>query len=115
MSTGECRCGSGKMPYLASDFETRLVGIDEANARFAEVSVWRCRSCNQAWLHYFFEYETHTGSGRWYMVVLSAEEADSVTAENAVGVLLGKPWHIRGGRHFGDAVGRYAFPVQILG
>jgi hypothetical protein len=114
MSTGECRCGSGRLPYLASDFWARFVGVDKAGGRLADVSVWHCKSCHQAWLHYFYEIEAFTGSGRWYMVALSDEEANSATADNAANLLFGKPWHIRGGSHFGTSGGRCAFPVQIL-
>lgn len=93
-------CSCSEPPFSHSDFESRSVGIDETGGRFAEVSVEVCKSCGQEWLHYFYEYEAISGSGRWYRAMISHDEAAGVTSATAVQLLGRRNWHFRGGSYF---------------
>ncbi len=110
MSGSECGCR--RPPFWHTDFDSRLVGVDETAGRFAEVSVERCRSCGQRWLRYFYEAESFSRSGRWYRVPLSDEEAASVTAASAASLMCGRPWHFRGGSYFDTTGVRCDWPID---
>ena len=62
----------------------RIIGVDETKGRFGDVKLRRCRDCGRHWLHYFVEYEAFTGSGRWYMGLITPEAASDLRPEDAV-------------------------------
>ncbi len=59
-----CRCMTP--PFDFKDYDCELLGIDETNDRFGQVSVQTCQACGRKWVHYFVEYEAFSNSGRWY-------------------------------------------------
>lgn len=110
MSESECRCCTP--PFWYMDYESRPVRVDETAARFAEVSVERCKLCGQKWLRYFYEYEAFSKSGRWYRVPISDEEAASVTATTAVQIMCRSSWHFRGGSYFDTTGARCEWQID---
>ncbi len=102
MADVACRCF--EPPFHYADFESRAVGVDETDGRFAEVTVERCCQCGQHWLRYFYEHEAFSRSGRWYRALLTPDEVASVTVASAVALLSARDWHFRGGSYF-DSTG----------
>lgn len=49
-----CVCEQGSAQF--TQFETRDVGCDETEGRFADVTLNRCRTCGRTWLRYLAEY-----------------------------------------------------------
>jgi hypothetical protein len=94
----ECRCYAPPFDYR--DFTSREIGVDHG----AEVSVVTCNSCGTRWLHYFFENESFTASGRWYRGLLAAPEQSMVTPATAIAYLGSLPWHFAGGSFY-DSTG----------
>lgn len=92
-------------PFRHTDLDSELIGVDETNGRFGEVSVETCKTCGAKWLRYFVEYEAFTASGRWYRGLVSQETLSSLTPEGAVDALSGLPWHFYGGSYF-ETTGR---------
>lgn len=91
------------------------MGIDETNGRFGEVSLKQCKVCGQLWLHYFVEYESFTGSGRYFMGMISPEVAETISAESAVEYLNELEWHLYAGSFFSGKKGRRTGQVQVDG
>jgi hypothetical protein len=94
----ECCCTTP--PFHYTDFDSAVIGVDETNGRFGEVSIETCRRCGSKWLRYFAEFEGFTKSGRWYRGLLSEDAARSVTPETAVAVLEALEWRFVGGSYF---------------
>lgn len=88
------------MPFQAYE-KVRFIGIDTTNGRFGEVNLWQCRKCGRYWLHYLVEYEAFTGSGRYFMGLITPLVADSLSPRGAVDYLNGLDWHLFGGSYFG--------------
>jgi hypothetical protein len=99
-----CDCLSGHTYY--ADFDSDFLGVDQQQGRFADVEIQRCRRCGRLWLHYHFEDEAFTGSGRWYRGVVSPKVAAAVTADNAASILEGLDWYLAGGSYFDGTVHR---------
>jgi hypothetical protein len=95
-----CSCQSPPFDY--TQFVSTDIGIDKTEGRFAEVRIKTCKKCAQKWLHYFFEIEGQTGSGRWYRGAISNESAEAMTAEHAAGFLEGLESYFVGGSYFGS-------------
>ncbi len=81
------------MPY--TQFEKTFLGTDDV---YAEVSVDHCKQCGRDWLYYHLEYESFTGSGRWYRGLIGPEVAFS--HRNAALVFAQLPEYWAGGSHF---------------
>ena len=94
----ECRCTAPPFDFL--DYDSELLGVDETNGRFGEVSVETCKACGAKWLRYFVEYEAFSESGRWYRGLVTAESLRSLTPELAVALLESLPWYFYGGSYF---------------
>ena len=77
-----------------------VIGVDETNGRYGDVSVLTCRGCRRRWLHYFAEYEAFTGSGRWILGILPDDPPLLLNPQNAVPILNTLPWYIYGGSAF---------------
>jgi hypothetical protein len=99
----ECRCATPPLDHR--DYERKELGVDSARGRFGDVAIERCRHCGQAWLHYHYEMEAFSRSGRWYRGLLTPEQAARATAGNALEILAELPWHLYGGSFF-DTTGR---------
>ena len=93
--------------------QIRYVGVDKTKGRFGDVTLRRCKDCGRYWLRYFVEYEAFTGSGRWYMGLISPETARSLRPEAAVEYLNSLEWTFYGGSYFDGKKGRWTGPVRV--
>ncbi|HVC80457.1 MAG TPA: hypothetical protein VNL35_08175 [Chloroflexota bacterium] len=100
---------AGRIDYR--DFEEHVIGVDTRDGRFGEVSIHTCRWCGQRWLHYLYEHEGFTASGRWWHGPISIEEAGLVTADAALDVLAVLPFYYVGGSYYGGDVTRGHGPI----
>jgi hypothetical protein len=82
------------------DYDSTMIGVDETNGRFGEVSVETCKACGQMWLRYFVEYEFFSESGRWYRGPVTPEMVESLKPEQAPELLASLPWRFSGGSYF---------------
>lgn len=98
-TAAECEC----LRCGPKDYELVVIGVDETNGRYGEVSVRKCRRCRRRWLHYFAEYEGFAGSGRWIAGILPDESTIALTPENAVPLLNSLPWYVYGGSAFSSS------------
>jgi hypothetical protein len=101
---GGCRCL--QPPFVYTQFDSTYLGVDPQNGRYADVSMDVCRACGRNWLHYHFELEWQSRSGRWYRGLVASEVARGVSALNAASVLEELPWYFAGGSYFGGNVHR---------
>lgn len=107
MSTGvgaACVCDQPDARFDC--FDSKAVGTDPTEGRYAEVSLLRCRHCSRRWLRYAVEYESFSRSGRWARGLISEQDAKTITPETAAAFLAGLPWHLYGGSYFDGASGR---------
>lgn len=93
-----CHCMTP--PFSFKDYDSQLLGVDETNGRFGEVSIETCKACGSRWLRYFVEYEAFSESGRWYRGQVTPEMVESLTPEQAPELLADLPWHFYGGSYF---------------
>ena len=100
MCPSTCKCFATPFKYLKLIQE---LGLD---SRLAEVSILACQECGQLWLKYFYELESFTGSGRWYLGPISSEQGAVLTLESAKGLLEGLDWYDYGGSYFDGRSGR---------
>lgn len=52
----DCHCPVAG-PRFPEITDARLVGVDETEGRYADVTLMRCANCNRLWLRYQLEYE----------------------------------------------------------
>jgi hypothetical protein len=103
-----CSCLTAPLPY-DHYAQVRFVGVDEAEGRFGEVSVWRCKRCGRHWLRYLLEYEHLPESGRYFMGLITPEAAEALKPDAAIRHLDSLEWHLYGGSYFrgqGRAAGK---------
>lgn len=103
MNAGE-NCSCSPLGPVRERFTSRFVGVDETAGRFGEVSILTCQDCGRPWLKYFVEYESVPRSGRWFLGLIDAPRAASITPDRAVAVLESLEWHVYGGSWF-DSTG----------
>jgi hypothetical protein len=84
----------------------RRLGVDSTNGRFGEVDLWRCKRCGRYWLRYQVEYEAFTGSGRYYMGLITPDSASTLSADEAIPYISQLEWHLYGGSYFNGKKGR---------
>jgi hypothetical protein len=101
-----CTCLDGTAP--AAQFERTFLGTHDL---YAEVSVDHCGTCGRDWLHYFLEFESETGSGRWYRGLIGPEVAFSHRNAAAIFAQMKEYW--AGGSHFGGTVQRRSGPLDV--
>lgn len=112
-SEDDCRCLTP--PINASHYEIRVLpGMDPSDGRYADVAVERCKTCGRIWLHYHYEIEAFSRSGRWYRAVVTEAEADAVTLISALGLIGSKPWHLYGGSYYESSGARSSVPPPEL-
>ncbi len=111
MNTENCKCHNP--PILSSNFTKNFIGIDTKNGRFGEVTIENCKYCNSKWLHYFVEYESFSGSARWYRGLISEEEVPNITPANAVDKLKALEWYLFGGSYFNSTGERGSGKISI--
>jgi hypothetical protein len=97
----ECECSNP--PSNFADFEEISIGT---TANYAEISIKICRKCRIKWLHYFYENEAFSKSGRWYRGLISEQEIAKLLPEKAVSHLENLKWYIYGGSYF-ETTGKY--------
>jgi hypothetical protein len=105
-----CVCEQGGARF--TEFESRDVGRDETEGRFADVTLNRCRTCGRTWLRYLVEYEAFSRSGRWARGLISEADANTITSETAVAHLNGLEWYLYGGSYFDGISGRRSGPMR---
>lgn len=96
--TETCVCCTPPPHY--TNFEHTFLGMDSTNGRYAGVSLQTCIHCRRNWLVYFVEYESRTGSGRWYRGIISEKDRETITPETAVAYLEQVDWYLYGGSYF---------------
>lgn len=97
-----CSCKNlSKLEYL---------GMDE---NYSEVSIAKCLNCGQHWLHYFYENEAFSGSGRWYQGAISAQQALSLDVNEAKSILEELQWYFYGGSYFYGKTGKASGKITI--
>jgi hypothetical protein len=99
----QCRCMTPPLDYR--DFVREELGVDATGGRHADVAIERCRLCGRPWLHYHYENEAFSRSGRWYRGLVTPEQAARATPASALEILAELPWHLYGGSWF-DTTGR---------
>lgn len=97
----ECKCFNP--PFDFADFDSHSLGTA---ADHAEISIQICKNCGTKWLHYFFENEAFTKSGRWYRGLISDQETAHLLPDKAVSHLENLNWYVYGGSYF-ETTGRY--------
>ena len=70
------------------------------------MSLQRCRRCGRVWLHYHWEHEAFTRSGRWFRGLITPEAAASLSAETAVETLARLDWHYCGGGYYDGKISK---------
>ncbi|MCE9559811.1 MAG: hypothetical protein K8R88_12775 [Armatimonadetes bacterium] len=83
------------------------------DSNFGEVALGECPGCGQLWLHYSYEDESVTASGRWYECWLTPFEGSSLNVDSALDILKSKPWHYYGGSYFSGKIGKSSGPVIL--
>ncbi len=86
--------------------DTRYLGTDPAEGRYADVSLQACVDCGLLWVHYQFEFEAFTASGRWYRGEIDSAQARALEATSAAKLLESLPSYTAGGSYFSGHVQR---------
>lgn len=105
-----CLCEQGSACF--SQFHGTPLGCDKTAGRFADVTLYSCRTCNRLWLHYRVEYEAFVGSGRWARGLIPDDVAAAMTPERAVDYLHGLDWYLYGGSFFDGFTGCRSGPMR---
>ena len=79
----------------------------------AEITLLTCPVCGQRWLHYLFEIEAFTASGRWYLGAIQAEQAESLTAQDARAILESLGWYFYGGSYYAGRSGKTSGRIYL--
>jgi len=112
MNTDICLCLSAPLSFDQYD-PIQFIGIDDTHGRFGEVKMLQCKTCGRYWLHYFVEYESFRGSGRYFMGLIAPEIAETLTPDRAVKYLNSLDWHLYGGSYFLGRKGRVSGQVNV--
>jgi hypothetical protein len=87
------------------------VGVDRRDGRFGDVSLLTCGRCGRLWLHYLYEHEGFTASGRWWHGPISPEAAADLTEDSALDVLATLPFYYTGGGYYDGEVAKGQGPI----
>ena len=102
---GQCGCTDLSIEYANyKNYESTYLGVDETDSRYGDVHANKCKKCGQIWLRYTIEYESYTGSGRWYQGPISQKDLKRMTPSKAVDYLSNLDWCFAGGTYFGDII-----------
>src|SRR5215218_5591577 len=93
------------------DYDLTFIGVDETAGRFAEIEVGHCRRCGRYWLHYRWEIEAFSRSGRWYRGLISQAQAHTITPHNAASLLESLEWYFAGGSYYEGKIHRASGPL----
>ena len=83
-----------------ADVERRFLGVDLTDGRYADVTYEACHACGLQWVHYQFEFEAFSRSGRWYRGQINSAQAEALTAANAAALLEALAAYTAGGSYF---------------
>lgn len=107
----QCTCfenaGAARENYALT-----FLGVDETEGRFAEVEIGHCGRCFRYWLHYQWEVEGFSHSGRRYRTPITWLQSQNLTPETAAALLENADWYFVGGSYFGGSVHRSAGPLR---
>ncbi len=76
------------------------------DVHFGEVSIQLATECGHYWLRYYYVVEAFTASGRFYLGLITAEQAATLIATEAKNILEALPWYYYGGSFFGGRSGK---------
>lgn len=107
----ECGCLTPPFSYL--DYDSESLGTDPTNGRYGQVTVETCKACGSKWLRYLVEYESFSESGRWYRGLVTPAMVESLTPEQAPGLLASLSWHFYGGSYFRTTGRRGSGPIRV--
>ena len=91
-------CACLEVAYTKWEFEEKDLGTDRY---YADISLRTCKGCGRRWLHYHYENEAFTASGRWYRGLVPDDQVESVSAEGAKEFLGKLDWYLCGGSFYG--------------
>ena len=94
------RCPCETPPFEGAQFAQTVLGVDETAGRFADVTLLRCQQCQALWLHYSWEVEGISRSGRWYRGRVKDPVGATLTPTDAARVLESLPDYFCGGSYF---------------
>lgn len=100
-----CRTNLAKGLLSEQDF-----GLDRNSAH---VSILKCAICHQFWLHYFYENEVFSRSGRWYFAPISNQIRNEMKANKAKEILESMPVYWCGGSYFEGFVIQASGPIAL--
>lgn len=101
-----CRCLAAPRHDLALLHD---LGMDR---HYAQVTLRACPDCGRRWLHYHYELEAFSRSGRWYLGALSPHQANPLHADNARDILAQLDWYFYGGSYYEGRTGRASGPIR---
>lgn len=93
-------CVCSNPPFLATNYNIQMVGIDCTAGRFGEVRIMQCKICGNFWIEYFYENEAFSESGRWFKGRISETHAKTILPEEAVAYLAQLDGYFYGGSYF---------------
>ena len=96
--TQNCICH--QPPHYYGNFLKSFIGTDMTNNRYGEVSIKKCIHCNSNWLHYLYENEFYSNSGRWFTCLIQKNDIAEITPENSIEYINNSEWYIYGGSFF---------------
>ncbi len=103
----DCGCFAGLPVGLVLQ---RDLGMDN---RYGEVSIHLAPECGHHWLRYYYVVEAFTASGRFYLGLITPEQATSLTAAEAISALEAMPWYYYGGSYFDGRSGKASGPIYL--
>ena len=83
--------------------EIGTIGCDPTNGRCADIELTECLDCGRCWIRYRVQYESYSGSGRWFMGSISADKAMALKPEEVPDYLESLDWHYCGGSYYGGS------------
>jgi hypothetical protein len=88
----------------------RDLGMDR---HYAEASIHIAPACGHYWLRYYYVVEAFTASGRFYLGLITAEQAATLTAAEARDTLEDLPWYYYGGSYFDGRSGKASGAIRL--
>lgn len=110
MGTNEPDCPCVRGEFRAQALKTRFIGVDDHHG---EVTVRTCRTCGRHWVHYLYENESVSRSGRWFCGLVDDAKLSTLRPGNALEILQSLEWYYRGGSFFGGSVTRGSGRIRL--
>ena len=106
----ECACQNPLFHYR--DFDSLELGSDSTNG---DVSLHTCKKCSTKWVGYLVEWPHFSKSTRWYRTPITAEEALTLTAENAKDYIEKQEWCFAGGDYYREiGIHKKTKPIKVV-